>query len=95
MRLDLHRQTLVPSRITYRVRNVKEDAWDDYSDAYADYKTIDGIQTPMHITRYLNGDRIGETFRNSAKYNEDILPTTSPPSEAGASAIMTGWSQRE
>ena len=71
VRLDLHRQSLVPSRISYRVRNVKEDAWDDYSDAYADYKDVDGIATPMHITRYLNGDRIGETFRSSAVYNED------------------------
>lgn len=71
VRLDLQRQTLVPSRITYRVRNVPENAWDDYSDAYADYRLIDGVQTPLHITRYLNGDRIGETFRNSAHYNED------------------------
>jgi hypothetical protein len=70
VRLDLHRETLVPSRITYRVRNVQEEAWDDYSDAYSDYKYIDGIQTPMHITRYLNGDRVGETFRSSAQYNE-------------------------
>jgi hypothetical protein len=71
VRLDLHRQTFIPSRINYRVRNVKEDAWDDYSDAYSDYKTVDGILTPMHVTRYLNGDRIGETFRNSAQYNEE------------------------
>jgi len=71
VRLDLHRQTYVPFRISYRVRNVKEDAWDDYSDAYSDFRLVDGIQTPMHITRYLNGDRIGETFRASAHYNED------------------------
>lgn len=70
VRLDLHRQTQLPSRISYRVRNVKEDAWDEYSDAYSDFKPMDGIQTPMHITRYLNGERIGETFRNFAKYNE-------------------------
>jgi hypothetical protein len=75
VRVDLHRQSFLPSRITYRVRNVKEEAWDDYSDAYADFKTIDGIQTPMHVTRYLNGDRIGETFRNSAQYNEDYPPS--------------------
>jgi hypothetical protein len=75
VRLDLHRRTFIPSRITYRARNVKEEAWDDYSDAYADYKTVDGIQTPMHVTRYLNGDRIGETFRNSAQYNEEYPPT--------------------
>ncbi|MGA3325625.1 MAG: hypothetical protein ABSF45_14225 [Terriglobia bacterium] len=74
VRVDLHRQTFLPSRVTYRVRNVQEEAWDDYSDAYSDYKTVAGIQTPMHITRYLNGDRIGETFRNSAQYN-DVYPS--------------------
>jgi hypothetical protein len=74
VRLDLNRQTFVPARISYRVRNVKEEDWDEYSDAYADYKMYDGIQTPMHITRYLNGERIGETFRNFAKYNEDYPP---------------------
>ncbi len=79
VRLDLHRQTYLPSRITYRIRNVKEDDWDEYSDAYADYKTFDGIVTPMHITRYLNGDRIGETFRNFAKYNEDYPPNDFTP----------------
>jgi hypothetical protein len=79
VRLDLHRQTFVPARITYRIRNVKEEAWDDYSDAYADYKTFDGIQTPMHITRYLLGDRIGETFRNTAKYNEEYPPNYFTP----------------
>ena len=74
VRLDLHRQTYLPSRISYRIRNVKEEAWDDYSDAYADFKPVDGIQTPMHITRYLLGDRIGETFRGSAQYNEEYPP---------------------
>jgi hypothetical protein len=71
VRLYLRRQTFLPIRISYRVRNVKEDAWDDYSDAYSDFLPIDGIQTPMHITRYLNDERIGETFRISAKYNDN------------------------
>jgi hypothetical protein len=71
VRLDLHRESSLPTRITYRVRNVKEDAWDEYSDAYSDYKAFNGVQTPMHVSRYLNGDRIGETFRNFAQYNED------------------------
>ena len=74
VRLDVHPQTFLPTRISYRVRNVKDNAWDDYSDAYSDYKLIEGIQFPMHITRYLNGDRIGETFRNYAKVNEEYSP---------------------
>jgi len=71
VRIDLNRQTFLPARISYRIRNVKDQDWDEYSDAYADYKLIDRIQTPMHITRYLNGERIGETFRNFAHYNEE------------------------
>jgi hypothetical protein len=71
VRLDLNRQTFLPTRITYRIRNPKTGDWDEYADVYADYKMFDGIQTPMHITRYANGDRIGETFRNSVRYGED------------------------
>ncbi len=71
IRLDLNRQTFVPTRITYRVRNPKTNDYDDYSDAYADYKTFDGIQTPMHISRYVNDERSGEIFRNTAKYDEE------------------------
>jgi hypothetical protein len=74
IRLDLNRQTFLPTRITYRVRNPKTNDVDDYSDAYADYKFIDGIQTPMHISRYVNGDRSAETFRITAKYNEEYPP---------------------
>jgi len=74
VRLDLDRQTFLPSRISYRVRNVKEEAWDEYSDSYSDYKMLDGMQVPMHVARYLNGDRVGERFRNYTKFNEDYPP---------------------
>ena len=79
VRLDLNRQTFLPTRIVYRLRNLKENDWDEYADAYADYKDIDGIMTPMHITHYLNGDRIGEIFQTSAKYNEDYPPKDFSP----------------
>lgn len=70
VRLDVNRQSQVPSRISYRVRNVKENAWDEYSDAYSDFKMMDGVLTPMHITRYLNDERVSETFRSFAHYND-------------------------
>jgi hypothetical protein len=74
VRLDVDPHTYLPARITYRIRNPKINDWDEYSDAYSDYKVIDGVTLPMHVTRYLNGDRIGETFRNSAKFNQDYPP---------------------
>jgi hypothetical protein len=71
VRLDLSRQNSLPIRITYQVRNPKTGDTDDYADVYADYKLFDGIQTPMHLARYVNGERTAETFRTSARYNED------------------------
>lgn len=71
VRVDFVRRTSLPLRITYRVRNPKTGEDDEFSDSYVDYKDFDGIWTPMHITRYMNGDRVGETFRNTAKYNEE------------------------
>lgn len=69
--LELHRQTSLPVRISYRIWNEKANDWDEYSDTYADFRPVDGVQIPMHVTRYLNDERIGETFRNFAKLNED------------------------
>jgi hypothetical protein len=75
IRLDLHRLTHLPIRISYRVQNLKTRDWEDYADVYADYRNIQGIQTPMHITRYLDGERVAETFRSSGQYNEDYPAT--------------------
>jgi hypothetical protein len=68
--LYVHRSTNLPIRIAYHVLNPISKDWDDYVDVYGDYKAFQGIQTPMHITRFLNDDRVSETYRNTAKYNE-------------------------
>jgi hypothetical protein len=70
VRVDLHRQTFLPIRISYRVQNPKTHEWEEYADVYADYQSVQGIQTPMHTTRFLNGERVSEIFRNSAQYDE-------------------------
>ena len=68
--LYVHRLTYLPVRIKYHVFNPITKEWDDYVDVFGDYKALQGIQTPMHITRFLNEDRVSEIYRNSAKYNE-------------------------
>lgn len=68
--LSVHRSTYLPVRLAYHVLNPITKDWDDYVDVYGDYKPIQGIQTPMHITRFLNDERVAEIYRNSAKYNE-------------------------
>jgi hypothetical protein len=72
--LDFSRQTFLPVRIAYRVQNPKTREWEEYADVYGDYQDRQGIKTPMHITRFMNGERVAETFRNSAQYDETYPP---------------------
>jgi hypothetical protein len=79
LKLDLNRQTLLPVRITYRVRDPKTGDWTDFADVYSGYKSIQGIMTPMHIARFLNDERVSETFRNSAHYDDEYPSTYFQP----------------
>lgn len=80
VRLDLNRQTLLPVRIIYRVQNPKTRDWDEFADTYGDYRSVQGITTPTHLTRWLNGERLSETYRNEVQYDEDYPPGYFQPS---------------
>ncbi len=71
VKLHLHQQSLLPVRIDYRVLNPQTREWEEYWDAYGDYQTVQGIQTPMRITRFRDGERVLETFRNTARYDDN------------------------
>jgi hypothetical protein len=79
VKLDLNRQTLLPVRVSYRVRDPKTGDWNDFADVYSDYKNIDGIMTPMHIARFMDDERISETFRSTARYDDEYPPTYFQP----------------
>jgi hypothetical protein len=70
-KVDIDTQNYLPVRVAYKIQNPESHDWDDYVDIYADYQAIQGIETPMHLVRNINGQRVAETFRSSAKYNED------------------------
>jgi len=63
-----------PIRISYRLRNPQTGDMDDYSDVYSDYLPYEGIQTAMHMARFLNDERVSETFRTFAHYNDVYTP---------------------
>ncbi len=78
--LDLHKSDYLPLRVTYRVKNPITQDWDDYVDDYSNYERFNGIMTPMSISRSLNGDRIGQTFRSGARYNVTVPANYFEPS---------------
>jgi len=79
IRLYVHTVNYHPLRLTYRVQNPESHDWEEFAEVYSDYRTFQDIDTPMHITRYLNGERYSEIFRNAVEYNAEIPPNSFTP----------------
>lgn len=71
VKLHLHQQSFLPVRIDYRVQNPQTREWEETWDIYGDYQTVQSVQTPMHITRYRDGERVLETYRSDVRYDEN------------------------
>lgn len=69
IRLYVNAKTFLPIRISYRIQNPETKEWDEFAEVYGEYKTFQGVQTPMQITRLRDGERYSEIFRNAAEYN--------------------------
>ncbi len=76
VRLYLDAQTYLPLRIAYRLPDAATHDWNDYDELYADYRKVQGVDTPMHLIRYVNGERTAETFRFQVRYNQTYPAVT-------------------
>jgi hypothetical protein len=79
LKLDLNRQTLLPVRVTYRVRDPKTGDWTEFADIYSQYKNIEGIMTPMRIERFTDDERVSEVDRSFAHYDDEYPSTYFQP----------------
>jgi hypothetical protein len=68
----LDQNTSLPVKISYswrdpddKFRNVEEEIYDSY-------KPLQGIMTPLSVTRFLNGDMTVQRFRNTVSYNQEL-----------------------
>jgi len=79
IRIYLHATSLRPIRVTYRMLNPESREWEEFAEVYGDFREFQGIATPMHITRFLNGERYSEIFRKRAEYNVEVPPNYFTP----------------
>lgn len=73
-KLYINKVNFLPVRISYRLQNPQTRDWEEFAEVYGDYKKIQYVQTPMHISRFMDGERFSEVFRNSAQYDETFPP---------------------
>ena len=71
--LELDASTHLPLRRTYQTRNEQFKDLDEDQEQYDDYHLIQGIMTPLTISRYHNGDLANQRFFQTAEY---AVPTT-------------------
>jgi hypothetical protein len=74
VKLDLQKSTYLPTRITYRIQNPRSREWTEYAESYSEYREIQGIQTPMRMVRYVDGERVAEYFLSTVEYNKEFPP---------------------
>jgi hypothetical protein len=67
--LDLDTETHLPLRRSFRWRNATYKDFDEESEEYDAYQTIQGFPTPLTVSRYQNGDLVNQHFILTVDYN--------------------------
>jgi hypothetical protein len=68
-------RTHLPVKTSYSWRDPIDRQMDDESVVYANYKLIQGVQTPYSTVRNLNGEMTNQRFITQASYNTGLAPT--------------------
>ena len=77
--LELDATTHLPMRRSFQWRNPQFNDFDEEVEDYDDYHTIQGLPTPMTITRYHNGDMTNQRYFTKVTYNLPLAPNLFDP----------------
>ena len=72
--LELDATTHLPLRRSFQTRNTTFKDFDEEEEQYEDYHLIQGIQTPLSISRYHNGDLANQRFFTKVEYDVPLTP---------------------
>jgi hypothetical protein len=72
--LEIDADTHLPLRRSYQTRNKTFKDIDEDEEQYEDYHLIQGIQTPLSISRYHNGDLANQRFFTQVEYDVPLTP---------------------
>jgi hypothetical protein len=70
--IEMDLNTHLPLQRSFETRNQQFKDLDIDEEVYGDWRAYDGIQTPMNVTRYKNGDIVEETFYKTVKFNRPM-----------------------
>lgn len=77
--LELDSTSHLPLARVFRWRNNQFKDYDQDREEYDNYQTYDGIETPLTLSRYRNGDLVNQRFFSKVTYNAALPPATFDP----------------
>lgn len=77
--LELDSSSHLPLARTFQWRNEQFQDHDEDREEYSDYHAYNGVQTPLTVFRYRNGDLVNQRFLSKVQYNQQLPPGTFDP----------------
>lgn len=77
--LGLDQDTHLPLSRTFQYRNETYKDFDTDLERYDDWQRIEGVMTPLTITRYHNGDMVNQRFLTKVEYHVPLAPDLFDP----------------
>lgn len=72
--IEIEQDTHLPLQRSFEWRNDQFKDHDVDEEVYGDWRTFDGIATPMNMTNYKNGDMVAQNFYTRVKFNGSLEP---------------------
>jgi hypothetical protein len=74
LRLAVERSTHLPLRWVVEKRDPETRVRTEIATSYTQFVSVDGVLTPLSITRSQNDRRISQTYLTSCKFNSNLSP---------------------
>jgi hypothetical protein len=87
--IQMDMDTHLPLKRTFEWRDPLYKDKNEDTEEYANYRPVDGFQTPFTISRSRNGDMVNERFILKASYNQALTPDEFNPDVAATKIVKT------
>lgn len=68
--IEIDQNTHLPLQRSFQWRNDQFKDFDIDEEVYGDWRLFDGVETPMNMTNYRNGDMAAQNFYTKARFNQ-------------------------
>ena len=70
--IEIDQETHLPLQRSFQTRNDQFKDYDIDEEVYGDWRIFDGVETPMNMTNYHNGDISAQNFYTKTRFGDPM-----------------------